>query len=135
MYNSTINPIPKRNRSGTNWRQRASKFNNENVRLAGYTFDSKAEALHFLVLQDMVKQGEIRSFRYHVPYKLFGKNGTEVGSHETDFEVLNLDGSLEIQEVKGYTTDTWKLKKKLFEDNYPDLRYVVIPAANYYGRK
>lgn len=43
-----------------------------------------------------------------------------------DFAVTYSDGHVEYHEVKGYETDVWLLKKKLFEALYPDMKLRVV---------
>ena len=39
--------------------------------------------------------------------------------YTADFKILNLDGSIEIIDIKGFTTPLFSIKQKLFEKKYP----------------
>lgn len=46
--------------------------------------------------------------------------------YKSDFEILHNDGSKEVVEIKGYQTQVYKLKIKMFKLRYPDLKLTVI---------
>lgn len=92
-------------------------------------YDWKAEAKLAADIDLLVKAGEVEDALRQVPFKLRGKNGTVVGSHKVDFVLSFKDGHREIWECKGYAVRDWPIRRKLFEDNYPDVKYVV------FGRK
>ena len=47
-----------------------NKYNAKKVTFDGITFDSKKEGLHYLLLKDMERKGEISNLRLQVPYEL-----------------------------------------------------------------
>ena len=52
-----------------------------------------------------------------------------IGRHKPDFTITLPDGRIEVHEVKGgqaTKTEAWGLRKKLFEANYPHIRYRVF---------
>lgn len=53
-------------------------------------------------------------------------NGQLICRYLCDFLVKFADGRCEWHEVKGFETDTWKIKEKLFRALFPDRRLVVI---------
>ena len=87
--------------------------------------DSIGEANHCDNLALLKKAGEIKDYRIQVTYDLV-VNGKKVTGHRVDFEVENNDGSVEIQEFKGFATDVWVLKRKLFIALYPNIPYKTI---------
>lgn len=93
-----------------------SKYRNVKVTMSGITFDSKKEAARYLCLKDDEKRGLVINIAVHVriPLKV---NGTHVCDYEADFvyERKRSDGSWEhvVEDVKGFKTDVYKLKKKL----------------------
>lgn len=72
------------------------------------------------------KAGEIRGLKTQVSFQLHGKNGSRVCRYVADFvyEERAKDGKFYevVEDVKGRPTDVFKLKKKLFEDEYQELR-------------
>lgn len=89
--------------------------------------DSKFEAGKAQELALLKKAGEIKDFREQVKIPLI-VNDLVVADYKIDFEVEHNDGTLEYIETKGYATDVWKLKWKLFEALYsvkPDVKLTV----------
>jgi hypothetical protein len=79
----------------------------------------------------MLKRGNaIKDYKSQKSYPLHGKDGKTVCTHYVDFLVTNNDGSIEVHEFKsrGTVTLLWKLKKALFESEYPDIPYTVVWA-------
>ncbi|MBT2603765.1 DUF1064 domain-containing protein [Bacillus sp. ISL-53] len=101
-----------------------SKYGNKIVYIDGYKFDSKAEAKYYEQLKWSQLHNQILFFRLQPRYQLqeaFKKNGRTFRKIEyvADFEVHNLDGSIEVIDVKGVETEGFKIKRKLFEKIYP----------------
>lgn len=118
-----------------------SKFNVNNSAagklrrcLNGIVFDSAAERDYAAELDHKVKTKQIAGYRRQVPYPLFvfcdafprSGFGVEVCKIVVDFEVAMRDGTVQVEEVKGYETELWKLKEKMFRACYPDIKYVVV---------
>ena len=47
-------------------------------------------------------------------------------TYRADFIVFNLDGTVEIIDTKGYETETFRLKEKLFYEKFPGLKIKVV---------
>jgi len=43
-----------------------------------------------------------------------------------DFVIVNNDGTTDVVDVKGFETQVFKIKKKLFEYKYPELSLKVV---------
>lgn len=108
-----------------------SKYGAKKTTIDNIKFDSKAEAMYYSKLK-LLKQGKcIKSFECQPEFMLlpsFKKNGK---SHRgikyvADFKIIHLDGSIEIVDVKGVRTEVYKMKKKMFEYNFPDLTITEI---------
>ncbi|GAK05208.1 hypothetical protein JCM19037_3686 [Geomicrobium sp. JCM 19037] len=58
----------------------------------------------------------------------FRKNGVthRAIKYKADFKVYHIDGSVEIVDVKGMETEAFKLKRKMFEKQYPDLSLKIV---------
>lgn len=102
------------------------KYGNVKKSYCGHSYDSKAEAGYAQDLDLMVKAKEIEGYERQVTFNLYGKNGNKICGHRVDFVVTVNDGSKEVHEYKGFATPEWNLKRKLFEDNYPEIPYIVI---------
>ena len=101
-----------------------SKYGNKKVKIDGLTFDSKAEALYYSKLKKMHERGEILFFRVQPRYRLldgFEKDGKRHRpiDYIADFEVHHKDGSIEVVDIKGYKTDVFRIKEKMFNAKYP----------------
>ena len=116
------------------YKKRRGKYNAQTQTVDGISFHSKKEAGYYQQLKLEKRAGIIKSFERQVSYDLFAwhplrdndLNKRRVCAHIVDFVVTLSDGSQEIREVKGFSTDVWDLKRKIFEANYPDLPYKVI---------
>lgn len=82
--------------------------------------DSKFEAGKAQELELLKYAGEIKDFEEQKVIRL-EVNGYWICDYKIDFVVHHLDGITEYIETKGYATDTWKLKWKLFTALYGDL--------------
>lgn len=112
----------------------------------GIMFRSKAERDHALWLEAERRAGRIKKWEYEKSYELTASDpypgdslspaqnvGSPtiklIGRHKPDFTVTLPDGRTEVHEVKGGNatkTEAWGLRKKLFEANYPHIRYRVF---------
>lgn len=65
----------------------------------------------------------------------FKKNGKTYRKTEyiADFEIINLDGSIEVIDVKGVVTPVFLLKRKLFERLYMCRLTVLVHKVKYGG--
>lgn len=79
--------------------------------------DSKFEASKAQELELRKRAKDIVDFQEQVKIPL-EVNGFHICNYYIDFVVEHNDGEIEYIETKGYATDTWKLKWKLFEALY-----------------
>jgi hypothetical protein len=79
--------------------------------------DSKFEASKARELELLQKAKEIVGFQEQVKIPLV-VNGYHLCNYFIDFVIEHTDGTLEYLETKGFATDVWKLKWKLFEALY-----------------
>ena len=80
----------------------------------GIRFASKKEGKRYLELRALKEKGEIVFFLRQTPFSLPG--GVK---YICDFTIFWADGSISFEDVKGFKTEIYKLKKKLVEANYP----------------
>lgn len=103
---------------------RGTKFGNIPTRYKGRLFHSKFEAEYAMILDDMVKCKEIKSWTPQFKLKL-DVNGKHIAYYIADFLVKR--GRLwEIHEVKGRWTSTGKIKYRLAQALYPEYKFVLI---------
>lgn len=91
-----------------------SKFGNVKVETDGRKFDSKAEAARYRVLKDMERVGIISGLRMQVPYPLRVR-GELITTYVADFVYCDNGGSVIVEDVKGFRTREFIIKKKLMK--------------------
>ncbi len=104
---------------------RPSKYNAHQTLYNGARYASMAEAKYAQELDIRLKVGEIKAWERQIPFDLMVGN-KKVTRYVIDFVEIGLDGNKTYVEVKGVWTDVAKLKRKLFEALYPDLKYKVV---------
>lgn len=113
-------------------RIKRNKFGNKPCEAFGIRFRSRKEREHALFLESELLAGRINGWKYELRYPL-EVNGQRICIHAPDFTVVYPDKRMEIHEVKGglaTQTDTWRLKKKLFEVLYPHISYRVFEGKS-----
>lgn len=108
-----------------------SKYNNKKTIVDGIEFDSKKEADYYCTLKLLRQAGEIRDFGVQPRYELqpaFTKNGQTYRpiTYIADFIIVNLDGTTDVVDVKGVETQVFKIKRKMFEYQYPELELKIV---------
>ena len=98
--------------------KKKSKYNANKVEVDGVKFDSQKEADYYNELKLRLQAGDIKGFCRQAEFVLASNV-----RYKADFVVFNNDGTTEIIDVKGFKTETYKLKKKLFEDKF-DLKII-----------
>jgi hypothetical protein len=89
---------------------------------SGHIHMSRLEAGHCNLLHLMQAAGKIKSIRTQVRFPL---KVEETINHYADFVVEYPDGKIEVIESKGFETDVWKKKYKLFLQQYPNIPYKI----------
>ena len=107
-----------------------SKYHNKKVQVDMYVFDSIAESKRYKELKLLEQAGEISELELQPRFLLqegFRKNGKTFRKIEyiADFQYIE-NGRLVIEDVKGKETEVFKLKRKLFEHEYPDYELKLI---------
>lgn len=101
----------------------ANKYGARKTQMDGITFDSRAEAKYYEQLKWLKMSKQIKDFKLQPRFLLqeaFKKNDKTFRKIEyiADFEVHNLDGSIEIIDIKGVETKEFAIKRKLYERLY-----------------
>ncbi len=87
------------------------KYRNEPFWADGLYWDSKKEHARWVWLKTMEDVGAISKLTVHVPYRLVVK-GHHIATYEADF-VYTQDEMTVVEDVKGFRTKEYQLKKKL----------------------
>jgi len=91
-----------------------SKYRNKRKTVDKIKFDSVKEANRYCELINLQRAGEVSHFFRQVIFDL-----GEGIIYKLDFMVFWTDGHISYEDVKGFKTDVYKLKKKLVEGRYP----------------
>lgn len=108
---------------------RQSKYNAKKVTVDGISFDSRREANRWYELKMLERAGEIKNLRRQVKYELTpafrdynGKVFERPSSYIADFvyeQILPMGlTKTVVEDVKGYRTGEYKLKRKMMMDKY-----------------
>ena len=120
------------------WNSGVTKYKNVRISHAGYAFASKGEAALFDELKLREKAGELKDIKCqtHVYLTLARIN------YIADFSAIDVKENCPVWfEFKGFETDVWKIKKRLWKyygpgalfiygGNYTKIRFIeaVIPT-------
>ena len=107
-----------------------SKYRNKKTIIDGIEFDSKKEANRYCELKLLEKAKEIEDLKLQPKFILqegFKKDGVTYRpiTYKADFSYI-YKGRIVVEDVKGVETETFKLKRKIFEYNYPYLKLELI---------
>lgn len=101
-----------------------TKYRNKKIIIDGIEFDSKKEGYRYKELRLLERAGLIKDLELQKEYILQDKfkiNNKTVRkiSYIADFSYIAVkDNKLHVIDVKGFKTEVYKLKKKLFEYKY-----------------
>lgn len=106
------------------------KYRSKAVVIDGHRFPSKLEAQRYCELRLLQKAGKISDLELQPSFMLqpaFEKNGVHYRAiyYVADFK-YSKDGKIIVEDTKGYKTEVYALKKKMFEFLYPDLHIVEV---------
>lgn len=92
---------------------RQNKYGAKRVEVDGIVFHSQKEARRYSQLKLMERAGEIENLELQPRFD-FVLNGVKIGFYKADFQYIRLsDGVPVIEDVKGYKTDVYRLKKRM----------------------
>ena len=99
------------------------KYNAKKATFDGITFDSKAEMNRYCELKLMEKAKEISHLILQPEFLLlegFRYKGKKIQSMKyiADFQYIEKDGTEVVEDVKGFKTKEYNIKKKLFLHKY-----------------
>lgn len=95
-----------------------SKYNNKKTIINGITFDSKKEADRYVLLKQREAIGEILDLTLQTPFP-YTLEGKKMFTYKCDFMYYDRrTGNVIVEDVKGFLTPVYKLKKKIIEAHY-----------------
>lgn len=104
-----------------------SKYHNKKIMYNGISFDSIKEKDRYIMLKWLEKDGRIKELKLQQPFELqptFKKNGKTFRSikYIADFYYYDvIDEKYIAEDTKGYRTEVYRIKRKLFEYKYKDI--------------
>lgn len=108
------------------WYQRSgSKYKSKSIIQNGIQYHSKKEAAFAAELELRQKAKDIKSWERQVKIDLTVE-GKHICNYYIDFVIHHNDGMLEYVEIKGFATDVWKIKWKMFCALYEDLPNIKL---------
>jgi hypothetical protein len=105
--------LERNNKTSPKIKPKKSKYHNKKVKIDGHVFDSIKESEYYCELKLRLKAKDILGFCIQPIFIL-----SPSISYRPDFIVWNIDKSVDIIDIKGFKTDAYKMKKKLFEEKF-----------------
>lgn len=109
-----------------------SKYHSKKVIVDGIKFDSKRESERYINLKILEKAGMIKELELQKVFELqptFKKEGKTYRKITYVADFFYYDNHLKryiAEDVKGYKTEVYKIKKKMFEYVYPNLELFEV---------
>ena len=109
-----------------------NKYHNKKIKIDGIEFDSILEAKKYKELKLLERAGLIKDLKRQVKFELqpkYIKNNKTIRAinYVADFVYFDVEKDKTIViDTKGFRTEIFKLKKKIFEYVYPDLEIKEI---------
>jgi hypothetical protein len=94
-----------------------SKYRAIRTEVDGKVFASKKEAKRYAELKLLLKAGAIRELFLQPKFPVT-VNDIQVFTYVADFQYMEADGALVVEDVKGVKTPMYRLKKKCVEAQY-----------------
>jgi hypothetical protein len=101
-----------------------TKYGSIKTVIDNVTFDSQAEGRRYLELKMLLKAKKISDLQLQPKFELQQKFTDNKGvnhraiAYVADFQYLDDKGNYIVEDVKGYLTEVYKLKKKIFLFKY-----------------
>lgn len=111
---------------------RYNKYHNNKTEIDGIVFDSRLEANRYKELKLLERAGTIKDLELQPTFELIpafkkDKRTFRKTTYKADFKYFDKEKNKTIvEDTKGFLTDIYKLKRKLFEYTYKDLQIIEI---------
>jgi len=93
---------------------RAPKYRNRKTVVDGVTFDSAKEARRYGELKILQRAGQISGLHLQPSFPIV-INGVKTCTYKADFGYINKSGASVVEDVKGFKTPIYNLKKRLMK--------------------
>ena len=109
-----------------------NKYNNKKVIVDGIPFHSIKEANRYKELKLLERAGKIKDLELQPKYELIPTTKTNSGtirkvSYYADFRYIDTQTGKEVvEDVKGYKTEVYKLKRKMLLYKYRGINFKVV---------
>ena len=101
-----------------------NKYRAQKTTVDGITFDSKAEATRYCQLKQAQRAGKIRWFTRQPSFLLPGGH-----RYRPDFMVCDSIGNMWVEDVKGFETEAFRLKRDLWRETFPGFPLKIIKGG------
>jgi hypothetical protein len=110
-----------------------SKYHSKLVEFDGFRFDSLAELRRYQDLRTMERNGDISNLIVHPRFILqepftYNHVRERAIAYEADFSYYEKDGKKIVEDVKGFKTKEYQIKRKLFLFKYSGVNFVEIAS-------
>lgn len=117
-----------------------TKYKSKKITVDGYTFDSIDESKYYHALLVRKARNEILNFEMQPKFILipgYKKQGKvfRAMTYTPDFLIYHIDGSEELIDIKGFSTQQGELRYKLFNYFYQDKKLTWLARNLKYGDK
>lgn len=106
--------------------RKRSKYLNKRAEIDGRKFHSLSEAKRYQELKLLEHSGQISTLILQPRFPLFVE-GFKVATYVGDFQYSE-SGRVIVEDVKGFATDVFKLKAKIFKICYPQIELRIVSA-------
>lgn len=108
-----------------------SKYNNKKTVIDGFEFDSKLEAKRYNELKILLRSGVISDLTLQKVFLLqdgfiYAKKKERPITYVCDFYYKDRLGNEIVEDAKGFKTDVYKIKRKLFLFKYQYIKFIEI---------
>jgi len=102
--------------------KKSHKYRAKPTTIDGIRFASKKESERYALLKTWEKDGAIRDLELQPTFPIY-INNKKVCLYVADFSYRDAEtGHKHVEDVKGYKTDVYRLKKRLVEAYFPHVR-------------
>lgn len=110
--------------------KKVNKYNSKKILYENILFASKLESQRYFFLQLAKKQNAIKDFELQVPLQIT-INDKKICKYICDFVIITNSDKKLYEDVKGFKTPVYRLKKKLVEANF-NIKIHEITKDNLY---
>lgn len=101
--------------------KKRTKYSNVKVVIDGIKFDSKKEGAHYYKLKDLQDAGKITNLTLQPKFDIAASvildgRRRAIRKYIADFSYIDDAGKLVVEDVKGYKTELYKLKRHLVKE-------------------